>query len=576
MGNGPRNRHRHCLAQILRGLIAHLEPQGEPNGSPFFVWRNALFDHEHYRFGSASWADETDLRRAGLFGGKGLPIGYFGNNPLHLDGDAPMLTIGGAGSGKLRDLLAYLFCICGYLRFFVLDPRGELFATSWHNFIRFGAYLYCWNPTGLHGNPSDRVNPLDILVFGSMTFHSDAKFIAEGLIPFSGGASSRYFEQRARQWLEALMKSLVEQHGHVDFPTLYRVINLIESDRQAWADVIEAMLASTMEDVRRTASEMLIKQDDTPKEFSAIIGTLYANLSFLDDPALLRSLEHPDMSLADLSTSNRPTSIFLNVPIEYVSLWSPVLRVMFIVTMLYKSRHPSAPRLTMITDEAGQLGNFEALLRSFTFGRGAGVRSWAIFQDIGQIERNFGHGAVQGFMGSAQMRQFFGVRDFETAQLISRMLGNETLEYDDALRQSEARLRKRQAAMDFLNGGDPFASGFSYDHFDFASQDRTKAPRPLMTPDESLALPEDRQILFISGKNLKPVLAHKYPYFSRREMAGFYLPNPYHPPLDKVRIATRWGEKWARVISEPIPPGLAHYPQYQDGTIHYVEGHRPF
>jgi len=532
------------------------------------------FDSADQRHGSASWAQSEDLRRAGLLGRKGLPIGHFNGKPLHLDGDAPMLTIGGAGSGKLRDLLAYVVCTSTGERLFVLDPRGELYAVSWHNFIRSKAHVYCWNPTGLHDNPQHRINPLDILKWNSPTFHSDTKFIAESLFPFSGG--SKYFEQRAGQWTEAILKSQVEQNGQVDFPTLHRIINIIESDRARWTEQLQAMLGSSMPDVVRTAGEILTKQTEAQKEFSAIMGTVYAGLGFLDDPTLLRSLENQNMSLEDLATSERPVSVFLNVPIEFVSLWAPLKRVMFTVTMLYKARRPQGPRITMITDEAGQLGNFEALLRSFTFGRGAGVRSWAIFQDIGQITRNFGREAIQSFLGSAQMRQFFGVRDYQTAQLISSMLGQETLRYDEPLRTADAQKRKKQAAYGFMNGNDPFESMFDYAHADFVSDQQSKAPRPLMSPDEVLALPEDQQVLFISGKNLKPALANKFPYFQRREMAGLYLPNPYHPPLDQVPIAGRLFRKKASVISEPIPPELATYPQYQGGMARFVKGHRPY
>ncbi|MFA7586945.1 MAG: type IV secretory system conjugative DNA transfer family protein, partial [Novosphingobium sp.] len=436
------------------------------------------------RFGSASWADETALRRADMFGKKGLPIGFFNNRLLRLDGDAPLLTIGGAGSGKLRDLLARVLSTSCAERIFCVDPRGELYAISWHNFVRAGAYLYCWNPTGLHDNPQHRVNPLDILDWNSPSFHSDAKFIAESLIPFSGGGNSKYFEERARQWIEAFLKSLVEQKGHVDFPALHRLVNNVESGQQAWLDQLQAKLDSAMPDVVRTAGEMLAKQPDAPKEFSSVMGTIYANLGFLDDPALLRSLEQPDMSLRDLAISPRPTSIFLNVPIEFVSLWAPVLRTMFTVTMLYKARHPSAPRVTMITDEAGQMGRFEALLRSFTYGRGAGVRSWAIFQDLGQIARNYGSEAVQGFIGSAQMRQFFGVRDLQTAETISRMLGQETLRYDDTSAQANARLRRKQAALAIFNGANPIEAAIEYRHYRTVEQAPAKAQRWLMTPDE--------------------------------------------------------------------------------------------
>ena len=139
------------------------------------------------------------------------------------------------------------------------------------------------------GVPHHRCNPLDILKPGAATFHADCKFLAEGFIALSGGGNSHYFELRAREWTENLMKSRAEMHGSTSLPDLYRVINAIEADRHKWADQLEAMLASKFDSVRRVAAEMLTKQQDTPKEFGAIMGEIYAHLNFLVDPNLLAS-----------------------------------------------------------------------------------------------------------------------------------------------------------------------------------------------------------------------------------------------------------------------------------------------
>lgn len=532
--------------------------------------------NETYRYGSAAWASEADLRAAGLMDQTGTQIGYWNQTCLNLAGDAPMITVGGAGSGKTRDLLGYVVCNSPGQRMMVLDPRGELGAISRHIHAAHGEHAYYWNPMGSCGNPMHRCNPLDILSLNSPTFHADCKFIAEGFIALSGGGNSQYFELRARGWTENLMKSRTELLGSTSLPDLYRVINTIETDRQKWADQLEAMLKSKFDGVRRTAAEMLTKQQDTPKEFGAIMGEIYAHLNFLDDPTLCASLEHVDFSIAELVNPGRVVKMFLNIPAEFLGIWSPLIRLFFTTAMLYKSRHPQRERVLLLCDEAGQLGKFEALLRAFTYGRGAGVRAWAIFQDAGQIIRNFGQPAMQGFLGSAQMRQFFGVRDYQTAELISNMLGEETLEYDDKKQQEEARRMKRQTMRSILlDGADPFEAASDYAHFKSDETRRSQQSRSLMTPDEILAMPEDRQILFISGKNLKPVYAAKYPYYTRRECAGMYLPNPYHPPTDTVEVATRWGKKRERVITEPVPNELASFPQYQSGNWSYVEGFRP-
>lgn len=536
-------------------------------GSPSF--------NEEFRFGSAGWAEARDLRAAGLFRPEGPQIGYWGSKPLYLAGDAPMITVGGAGSGKLRDLLAFVLCRSPGQRMAVLDPRGELGAVSFHIHAVHGDFAYFWNPISLCGLPQHRCNPLDILRMGSRTLHPDCKFIAEGFIALSGGGNSQYFELRAREWVENLMKSRVEQFGGTSLPDLYRVVNSIQGDRQRWADQLEAMLNSRFEVVRRTAAEMLEKQQDAPKEFGAIMGEIYAHLNFLDDPVLLASLEEPDFSLSALTDPDQPCKIFLNIPAEFLSIWSPLVRLFFTVSILYKARRPEAPRVMLLVDEAGQLGRFEALLRAFTYGRGAGVRPWAIFQDIGQIVRNFDRSALQGFLGSAQLRQFFGVRDYDTARLVSNMLGTETLTYDDTLQQEGARRQKWETVRAVLDGGDPFAAAYDYAHFRRGTEHRTKQARALMTADEALAMPEDRQVLFVSGKNLRPVYASKHPYFTRREMAGFYLANPYHPPIDSVSIAARFGTRRARIVTEAVPRKFARFPQYQDGTWSYVEGFKP-
>lgn len=531
--------------------------------------------NEQYRFGSASWSDFYEMQNANLFDRKGPQIGYFENQPIHLDSDAPMITVGGAGSGKLRDLLGYVVCNSPKQRMMILDPRGELGAISFHRHAANGEHAYFWNPMSFGTLPQHACNPLDILDPAKPTFESDCKFIAEALIPGTGGKEGVYFTRRAQEWVDALLKIHIEMLGSVTLIDLVEAIGAIESKPDIWKIILENMSVSVFESVKRAAGEIATKQAESPREFGSILGEIYAHLNFLDDPALLISLTGKDFSLAALADPSQPAKVFLNIPPTYMNMWSPLIRLFFTVGMLYKERRPDTPRLMLLVDEAGQLGKFEGLLRSFTYGRGAGIRAWAIFQDTGQIVRNFDQAALQTFLGSAQMRQFFGVRDAQTAELISKMLGSETLEYDDPHRQEAARHQKVQAMKKLMTGDDPISAGLDYVHNRNVEGLRTKQARQLMTPDEILAMPEDKQILFISGKDLKPIYASKFPYFKRKEMAGLYLPNPFHPPIDRVAVMTWRGSRWARVIRERVPQKFASFPQYQDGSHVYVEGYKP-
>lgn len=529
------------------------------------------------RFGSAAFAETEELRRAGCFQNGGIYVGEIEGRALRFSSDASWLTVAGAGSGKLRDVISYTACLepgsdAAITPMLALDPRGEIAAIS-HSILAPHAIegLY-WNPTALCGLPQHSCNPLDILSSDSDCLIPDTQFICEGLIPLTGG-NGQYFELRAREWLSAIVVALVERDGGVSFPSLKDQLTVIEGDPGAWADFLEGMMGSPLGFVRQTAHEMLTKQQDAEREFGSIMGEIYGHTAFLNDPSLRRHLTGSDLSLRDLTDSSRTVRIHLNVPAEYLGIWSPLLRVFFTAAMLYKTRRPEARRILLFVDEAGQLGHFEALMRAFSFGRGAGVKSWAFYQDFGQIIRHFGNEGLQGFMGSGQLRQFFGVRSYETARMISEMLGSETIEYEDNLATSEARRRRQSSAQSVFMGGDPFAAAFDAAHFARAEQHRVKQIRPLMTPDEILSLPEDKQILFVSGMNLKPILADKRPYFCSRAMAGRYLANPYHPPKTSVQVMGRFGPRKARVIEGPVPKKYEHFPQYSNGRALWVEGY---
>lgn len=536
-----------------------------------------MIDCEEEPYGSARWCSEAEAIRAGLMRWRGLPFGYFGRRLLCLDADAPGLLCAGSGSGKCRDFLAEAILRSADSNQLIIDPKGELASITIGNFLRHKAYAYCFNPYGLHALPHHRVNPLDILRLHDPRFYADCRFIAQNLIVLSGSANGQYFELGARVILESLLVVLVEQNGAVDFADLFNAINSLMDNPTLWEWLLKSMEQSTYPSVRRTGGELRIKQKDAPKEFYGIYSTLTQCVSFLGDPRILSSLEHPDFSLGDLCLEDgHPRTVFLNAPAEYAQILAPLNRVMISVTMLYKSRKPQAPRVTLICDEAGQLGRFEALMSAITYGRGAGLRVIAVFQDIGQIVRNYDEASLQGFIGSSQLRAFFGVRDYKTAKLISDMLGSQSLRYDNKAQQEEARRKQWDAFQRFMRGEDPFASGYDFSHFGNAAHNRSKMQRPLMTPDEIMAMPEDRAIAFVSGLDLPPIYINKYPYYERKDLRGLWLPNPMHPPIDRVTLPGFWGTRTVRVLTEDVPAHLASFPQHQSGTVSYVEGFRPW
>lgn len=522
--------------------------------------------------------EEAEQIRAGLGGPSGVFLGYHGQTALRLESDSPLITFGGAGTGKLSTVLGYNLCGMrtrnGWTaprRMYMNDPRGEGAATAIHNHVCLGKAALCINAFRLHGLPAHKFNVWDFLRSISPTFHVDVKWAVSNLLPLSG--KEPYWDLRARDWCEALIRHYVVRHGGITMPAFFDLMNSIE-DPVAWADIAEAMLNSHEGDVRRVASEMDSKRETSPREHGAVLGVIFNAIGALSIPAVREMLGGSDFSLEILCKED--CTIFNVTPAEFSALLAGIQRAIISTLILYKSRHPSAPRILLAIDEANTLGpGFEALLHGYTYGRGMGIRMWTFWQDTQQIVRNFGREALSGFIGSSQVRQFLTPRDLDTARFVSDMLGVQTLEYDLSLDQAAAHRNKVHIARELLAGGDPFELGLNYAQQARAAINRTKQARLLQTPDEVLNAPEDSQYLFISGLGLKPIFANKYPYWTRAECAGAYGCNPYHPPADRVRIKTRFGMKWARVITERVPQRYAHLPQYASGYWQYIEGYRP-
>ncbi|WP_420331714.1 type IV secretory system conjugative DNA transfer family protein [Oceanicaulis alexandrii] len=529
-------------------------------------------NNERHRYGSARFTTEDEMARAGMFrkGPDSLFVGFLDGRSLYYSGAGGLITTAAARSGKLATVLAYNSCVSGLGGAVVfLDVKGEISKLSQ---IQFKPSFY-WNPRRLHGLPYHRINPVDYIRWDSPSLVSDVKVFCENMIPLSGSPNSSYFELRAREFLEAVVLTIVKLDGVLTLPRLYHVLMLIPAGGDAWLDFAFEMSEAGFAVTKAVEEEIAAARGQDSGGFRGTMGELFKSFAPLSDPVLMEAVSPPyDMSLADLCGS-QACNLYLMPPAECLDIWGGVLKAFFVAAMIYKSRAPSAPRQTWILDEVGQLGRFPLIVKLFTYGAGIGIRPWAIFQSAEQM-KVLGPNADTIISSSAGLRQYFAVRDDVSAARLSRQLGTETLEYDDRPQQAAARLAREEALHHLIGGGDPMAAALALSHHGEMETHRSQQQRWLRTMDEVIGTPNDRQFIFADGLS-HPIYAERAPYWEQRAMAGRFLPNPFHPPHDRVRIKTMFGHDWRRVITERVPSRYAHLPQYADGYWSYVEGFRP-
>ena len=526
--------------------------------------------NEQYRFGSARFAQSYELRRAGLFNQtpNALLVGFQGNKPIWYDQPGGVLLTAGARGGKLTTILGYNACHSIHAgTMVILDMKGELAAISRDLTPdqKFAAY---WNPAGLHELPQHRVNPVDYIRADSPSLVSDVKVFCENMIVASGSSQGKYFEGRAREFLEAIILTLVRQKGVLTLPDIYEVINLIPTANDAWLDFAFEMNQSGFAISVRVEEEIAASRDNPTNGFQGILGEIFKAFACLSDPILLRSVSPPfDLSMSQLVEDQQRWQFYMMPPAEFIDAWAPVIKAMFIAGMIYKARAPHTPQQTWIIDECAQLGEFPLVPKLYTYGAGIGVRPLCVFQSTRQMNA-LGPSAETIITSSAALRSYFAIRDLESATSISKMLGTQTLEFDNEVQQARARHAKHKAVQAFLSGGDPIQAGMEYAHHKQEAALRSKQARALRTPDEVLGLADNKQFLFLDG--LQPIFADRKAYYEQSFMAGRFHPNPYHPPRERVRVKNWRGHTWRPVIKARVSAQHRHYPQYKDGTWSYI------
>ncbi|MFG5379853.1 type IV secretory system conjugative DNA transfer family protein [Yoonia sp. R2-816] len=386
-------------------------------------------------------------------------------------------------------------------------------------------------------------------------------------MPDSGGGDSAFFDQKAQNWLDALIRGLVTTVDGVSPTKLFDLIGMIRSDPEAWELMAHMMAECGDPDLRITYDEMLDMAHDSRRTFDSVMGSVTNALAFMTDPRLqnaFTSTHLADFTLDVLcENSPDPVFVFFVMPPEMTQQNAPLIRQFFSTLRTIKQSKPEAPTLNLVIDEAAQLGPFPEIAEFYSIGRGFGLCPVCVYQDIGQIKQNLGPTGAMTFSASADLEVYLGggISDLETARHLSAKLGTQTIELNDQLTQQRAGRAMREAMHDALFGkGNAVRTGLAMKTLDYERGHIRK---------QALIMP--------SGYGIPPLLANKLPYHAMKLYRGTYGPNPYFDAdLSAVRVPGWLGrKKTLRVIREPVPAALSHLPQYQSGEWSYLNGHRP-
>jgi type IV secretion system protein VirD4 len=516
---------------------------------PYLLGTAAAAGLAHWRFkkrpdtfGSAGWLPAWTASGKTLFqDGGGLLAGdWTGLLPVYYRGGGHALTVAPTGSGK--GTCAIVPNLLRHPWIFLIDPGGENTAICAQAWQRKGYAFYCLNPWGMHAGepwklPAHAINPLDILDPAQESFASDADLLADMIItrgPQEGG-STKYFKDEAQSGIRAFLMHICTTEAPQQ-RNLLTLRKYVTHEEENWTALLAAMKGNEAAGgvIAREAAQLERRETQAPEEFSAILSTMKQDTNFIEDPVMQRALgaSNADLSALKGMRGGAPLpgcAVSIVMPLEYLETHAAYARLITGVALWQMQRGPlSRGRVLFVMDEFPALRRMDRIANGLATLRKYRVWLWPIIQNIGQLKALYGNN-WQTFMSNAGMKQFIGAGDLETAQYVSALCGETTVETktttgDGKVTKSESR-------------------------------------RPLATVEEVMTMDANAQIVLID--NLKPALLRKTPYWHRPALRGAFSANPYHagtPALDpRTTLWAAWGTalRFCAWLVRPSPAVIA-------------------
>jgi type IV secretion system protein VirD4 len=248
------------------------------------------------------------------------------------------------------------------------------------------------------------------------------------------------------------------------------------------------------------------------KEKGSVLTTVGRFLRFLDTPAMAASTQTSSFNPAKLKRGKM--TIYIVLPPEQMKAGMGWLRLIVgsMIRAVVREGPDERRKVHFVLDESASLGVMDSVEDLVDKYRKYGCRAQFYFQSAGQLAKNWPKDQGQTLMSSAS-KIYFGVSDIQTAQVVSSMLGKETIIVEGG---GSGTSGGNNTGWSRSSQGGSYSGG---SNSGWNSNDSwQQAPRELLKPEEVLALPP-RIALTFPGGGVPPVCTRLVRYFEEPRLA---------------------------------------------------------
>ena len=412
------------------------------------------------------------------------------NDGIHAGTFAP------AGTGKsVSVLVPNLLSLPGNC--VVVDPKGELFhLTAGHRRQKFGHKIVRLDPAMLCGPGANCFNPFHWIDPRASDFIDICRDMANMLVVRTGKELDPHWNDSAENVIAAFIAHVCATEGNAACRNLRGMRTLIAS-RQNYAFALEMMQQN--EDFFGVLQQLGYQLGwHVDRELGSVMTHAQRHTNIFDSPLVVDATCVTDWNPAELR-SGRMT-VYLVVPADKLVIWAGLMRLWLgcILRIITRGVPTERNPVLFLVDEAAHIGHMQALEDGITLMRGMGIRMWLFYQSLDQLNKCFGDHAATVLDNLATL-QFFGIRSYDTADYISKCIGDETI----------------RVATDSGNSGSSRSTGVKSDGASMnsgTSVTMSETSRRLLMPEEIRTLHESVGIVL--HKNQPAMLCELIKHYS--------------------------------------------------------------
>ncbi len=396
-----------------------------------------------------------------------------------------LICLGNTGSGKTRRILIESLCTLGLAgeSIIVSDPKGELYQMTSQFFYKLGYEVNVIDfKTPKKSNKYNFLQPIinaiednDIKRAEDLTWD-----LVENIVQKANSNSDPLWENGEKSIIAgSIMTVLLENKNNRDYQNLTNVYcfisNMCQSDENGFMPLTEYIENLPEENpAKKIFSISTIAPEKTRSSF---FTSALSTLRLFSSNSIYTMTNDSDFKLEDIGEKKCIRYIIL--PDERTTFYT--LATLF-VSQQYQALVNLADnrggklkiRNNFILEEFGnftKIANFENML---TVSRGRNIRFSMFLQSFAQLETKYSKTVAQNIMDNAQVWIYLRTSSYETAEIISKKLGNYTV----SINSQSSSVSKNSDNM---------------------SESMSLASRKLLMPDEILRFENPYALILQSG-----------------------------------------------------------------------------